>query len=85
MNAYCTGTIEPCAMCAGASVLSRIKTIVYGAPDTRFGACGSLFEIPVDTRLNHRVEIISGIMEKEAVELMQLFFREVRKKKERVN
>ncbi len=78
-------TIEPCAMCAGAAVLSRIKTIVFGAPDPRFGACGSLFNIPVDKRLNHRIEVVSGIMEKEAVELMQLFFREVRKNKERVN
>jgi tRNA(adenine34) deaminase len=78
-------TIEPCAMCAGAAMLSRIKAIVYGAPDSRFGACGSLFNIPVDKRLNHRIEVVSGIMEKEAVELMQLFFREVRKNKERVN
>ena len=78
-------TIEPCAMCAGAAVLSRIRTIVYGAPDPRFGACGSLFNIPIDTRLIHRIEIISGVREKEAAELMQLFFREVRKNKERVN
>lgn len=78
-------TVEPCAMCAGAAVLSRIKTIVYGAPDPRFGACRSLFEIPTDTRLNHRIEIISGVMEKEAVELMQLFFQQVRQNKERVN
>jgi hypothetical protein len=62
-----------------------VKTLGYGAPDPRFGACGSLFNIPIDTRLNHRIEIISGVMEKEAVELMQLFFREVRKNKERVN
>ncbi len=78
-------TIEPCAMCAGAAVLSRVKTIVYGAPDPRFGACDSLFSIPTDTRLNHRLEIISGVMAKESVELMQLFFRQVRKNKERIN
>jgi len=80
---YCT--IEPCAMCAGAAVLSRIKTIVYGARDARFGACGSIFEVPTEKRLNHRIEIISGIMEKESLELMQLFFQEVRKKKEKIN
>ncbi len=78
-------TIEPCAMCAGAAVLSRVKTIVYGAPDSRFGACNSLFNIPTDTRLNHRIEIISGVMEKESVELMQLFFKQVRKNKEKIN
>ena len=77
-------TVEPCAMCAGAAVLSRIKTIVYGAPDPRFGACGTLFEVPTDTRLIHRIEIVSGIMEKEAAELMQLFFRQVRKNKEKI-
>ncbi len=78
-------TIEPCAMCAGAAVLSRVKTIVYGARDNRFGACDSLFKIPSDTRLNHRIEVISGIMENEAIELMQLFFQQVRKCKEKEN
>jgi tRNA(adenine34) deaminase len=80
---YCT--IEPCAMCAGAAVLSRIKMIVYGARDPKFGACGSIFDIPVDRRLNHRIEVIGGIMETEAVELMQLFFRQVRDRKEKIN
>ncbi len=80
---YCT--IEPCAMCAGAAVLSRIKTIVYGAKDPRFGACGSLFDIPTDIRLNHRIEIIPGVMEQEAIDLMQLFFRQVRANKEKIN
>ena len=78
-------TVEPCAMCAGAAVLSRIKMIVFGAHDERFGACGSIFEIPANPRLNHRIEIVSGIMEKEAIDLMQLFFRELRKGKEKVN
>ncbi len=72
-------------MCAGAAVLSRIKTIVYGAKDIRFGACGTIFEVPTDKRLNHRVEIISGVMEKEATELMQIFFKEVRRRKEKIN
>lgn len=78
-------TIEPCAMCAGAAVLSRVKTIVYGAPDPRFGACDSLFNIPTDARLNHRIEIISGVMVKESADLMQLFFKQVRKNKEKIN
>lgn len=84
-DAILYSTIEPCAMCAGAAVLSRVKTIVYGAPDPRFGACDSLFEIPTDSRLNHRIEVISGVMAKESVELMQLFFRQVRKNKEKIN
>jgi len=74
-------TVEPCAMCAGAAVLSRIKTIVYGASDIRFGACGTIFDIPTEKRLIHRVEIVAGVMEEEAAELMQLFFRRVRDKK----
>lgn len=78
-------TIEPCAMCAGAAVLSRVKTVVYGAPDPRFGACDSLFNIPTDARLNHRIEIISGVMVKESADLMQLFFKQVRKNKEKIN
>lgn len=84
-NSILYSTIEPCAMCAGAAVLSRVKTIVYGARDTRFGACESLFEIPTDQRLNHRIEIISGVMEQDAIDLMQLFFKEVRNSKEKGN
>jgi len=78
-------TIEPCAMCSGAAVLSRIGKIVYGARDDKFGACGSIFEIPTEKRLNHRIEIVRGVLENEAAGLMQLFFREIRKKKERIN
>ncbi len=78
-------TIEPCAMCAGAAVLSRIKTIIYGARDSKFGACGSIFEIPTEPRLNHRVEIISGVLEEESVTLMQSFFQKLRKRKETID
>ncbi len=78
-------TIEPCAMCAGAAVLSRIKTIVYGAKDNKFGACGSIFEIPTEAKLNHRVEIISGVLEEESVALMQSFFQKIRKRKETID
>lgn len=73
-------TIEPCLMCAGAIYQSRIDTIVYGAKDKKAGACDSLFEIPRDLRLNHRSEVISGILEEECAELMRSFFKELRNK-----
>jgi len=69
---YCT--LEPCPMCAAAAMLCRIKTIVYGAPDLRWGACGTLYNLPQDNRFNHRMEIIGGIMEAECGELMKEFF-----------
>jgi tRNA(adenine34) deaminase len=75
-------TIEPCVMCAGAAVLSRIRTIVFGAHDPKFGGCGSIFEIPTEKRLNHRIEIIAGVLEAETIALMQSFFKKLRKGKE---
>jgi len=70
---YCT--LEPCPMCASAAVHARIERIVYGAPDLRWGACGTLFNIPEDERLNHRIEVIGGVMEEECSELMREFFK----------
>lgn len=78
-------TLEPCAMCAGAAVLSRIERVVYGARDPKFGACGSIFTIPTEPRLNHRIELVGGVMADEVAALMQEFFRLVRSKKEGVN
>jgi tRNA(adenine34) deaminase len=73
---YCT--LEPCSMCAGAAVLARIKKIVFGASDPKFGACGSIFNIPVDSRLNHRIELEGGVLENKIAEMMRTFFREIR-------
>jgi len=84
-NCVLVSTLEPCAMCAGAAVLSRIKTIVYGAKDPKFGGCGSIFEIPTEKKLNHRIELVGGVMEDEVAALMQRFFREVRAGKEKIN
>jgi len=84
-NCYLFSTLEPCAMCAGAAVLSRIKTIVFGARDPKFGACGSIFQIPTDTRLNHRIEIVEGVLADEVAEMMRSFFRRVRNNKEQIN
>ena len=73
-------TLEPCAMCAGAIVLARIKKLVFGAIDPKTGACGSLRNIVQDYRLNHQVEVISGILAEESSELLKLFFQSLRKK-----
>ena len=80
---YCT--LEPCTMCAGAAVLSRINKIIYGAKDPKFGACGSIFDVPSEKKLNHRIEVISGIMKDEISALMKQFFAEIRNKKEQIN
>jgi len=67
-------TIEPCIMCAGAIVLARIRRLVYGAPDPKSGACGSLYDIVRDARLNHRVELTCGVLEEECREMIRSFF-----------
>lgn len=72
-------TLEPCTMCIGAIILSRIARVVYGARDPKAGACGSVFDIPPDPRLNHQVEIQGGIGEQESQLLLQEFFRRLRK------
>ena len=73
-------TLEPCAMCAGAIVLSRLSKLVFGAFDPKSGACGSLMNIVRDARLNHQVELIGGILETECGALLKAFFRERRRK-----
>ena len=71
-------TLEPCAMCSGACVLARIAGLVYGAEDPKAGMSGSLATIPQDRRLNHRVEIVRGVLAAECGELLRAFFRERR-------
>jgi tRNA(adenine34) deaminase len=68
-------TLEPCAMCSGATVLARIDRLVYGAADPKAGMSGSLASIPSDPRLNHRVEILGGVLEDESGALLRDFFR----------
>jgi len=70
--------VEPCIMCAGAIVHARIKRVVYGCADVKFGACESLYSINDDTRLNHNFTVTSGVLEEESVELMQSFFKKLR-------
>ena len=71
-------TLEPCAMCAGAMVNARVDRLVYGASDPKAGAVRSLYEICTDTRLNHRIEVVSGIRGEEAGALLTDFFRSKR-------
>lgn len=68
-------TLEPCAMCAGASVLARLGRMVFGAYDDKAGASGSLWDIPRDPRLNHRIEVVSGLMAAESQSMLTEFFR----------
>lgn len=74
-------TVEPCPMCAGALVLSRLKRLVYGAVDSKFGACESLFNVTNNSALNHQLQITAGVLEKDCRELMQNFFAEQRRLK----
>jgi len=73
-------TTEPCSMCAGAIVLSRIPTLYIGTMDPKAGACGSLTNIPQDTRLNHFVEIHTGILQEDCAGILKEFFRALRKR-----
>jgi tRNA(adenine34) deaminase len=67
-------TLEPCAMCAGAIVLGRLPRLVYGAPDPKAGACGSVLDVPGEPRLNHRPEVAGGLLAQECSMLLSEFF-----------
>lgn len=71
-------TMEPCPMCAGAIVLSRIERLVFAADDPKAGACGTLYDIVRDNRLNHTVEVTGGVCEEESRQLIQQFFKTLR-------
>ncbi|MEM1054477.1 MAG: tRNA adenosine(34) deaminase TadA [Bacteroidota bacterium] len=68
-------TLEPCPMCAGALVWAKLSRLVYGAFDEKAGAASTLYDIPQDHRLNHRVETVSGVMAEECADLLRQFFR----------
>jgi tRNA(adenine34) deaminase len=67
-------TLEPCTMCAGATVLSRLARLVYGAADPKAGAVGSLWDVVRDRRLNHRPEVVAGVLAEECGDLLREFF-----------
>lgn len=71
-------TVEPCTMCAGALVLARVARVVFGAWEPRTGAAGSLWDVVRDRRLNHRPEVVGGVLENECVELLEAFFADHR-------
>jgi tRNA(adenine34) deaminase len=71
-------TIEPCPMCAGAIVLARIPTVVFGAYDLKAGACGTLYTITEDSRLNHQVHTIGGVLDEQCASLISGYFRNKR-------
>jgi len=68
-------TLEPCPMCAGALVNSRIKRVVFGCRDPKAGSCGTLMDITSDSRLNHRVEAVSGVLEEKCSKILKDFFK----------
>ncbi len=67
-------TIEPCLMCAGAVIQARLEQVIFGTADPKAGALGSLYDLSRDQRLNHRFEVVSGVMERECRDLIQRFF-----------
>jgi tRNA(adenine34) deaminase len=71
-------TLEPCTMCAGAAVLGRVERVVFGAWDPKAGAVGSLWDVVRDRRLNHRPEVVAGVLAMESTALLDKFFREQR-------
>ena len=74
---YCT--LEPCAMCAGAMVLARIRRLVFGAYDSKAGAAGSVLNVVREKRLNHRPEVLGGVLEADCAGLLKIFFAGKRK------
>ncbi len=77
-------TLEPCVMCTGALLASRIKQLYYGASDIKFGACGSIHNLAENSKTNHTIEVFSGILAKESEQLLKSFFDKQRKSSKKI-
>ena len=77
-------TLEPCTMCIGAAILARVDRLVFGAFDPKSGAVGSLFNIASDERLNHRIDVLSGVRGVECSKLLKRFFKDLRERRKGV-
>ena len=77
-------TLEPCSMCTGALILSRIDKVVIGTMDEKTGACGSVLNLSKDYKFNHVLDIETGILENECKTMIQQFFKELRNKKRKI-
>ncbi|MDE3840503.1 tRNA adenosine(34) deaminase TadA [Bacillus methanolicus] len=80
-NAVLYVTLEPCAMCSGAIIQSRISKVVYGASDPKGGCAGTFMNLLQDTRFNHQSEVVAGVLEQECGQLLSAFFRKIRERK----
>jgi tRNA(adenine34) deaminase len=76
-------TLEPCPMCAGAIVQARLPLVVYGCADPKAGACDTLYQIPTDARLNHRANVVAGVLEDRCADILSRFFAEKRRQGKR--
>ena len=76
-------TLEPCPMCAGAIINSRLANVYFGAYDQKAGCAGTLYNLPVDERFNHRAKVVGGVMENECANLLSDFFKQKREKQKR--
>jgi tRNA(adenine34) deaminase len=74
-------TLEPCPMCAGAIIQSRVKTVIYGTADPKAGCAGTLMNLLDEKRFNHQTEVITGVMQQECSQILTQFFRDIREKK----
>ena len=74
-------TLEPCPMCSGAILLSRVKRVVYGAPDPKAGCAGTLMNLLADSRFNHQSEVVSGVLQQECGGMLSDFFKDLRQRK----
>lgn len=80
-NSYLYTTVEPCVMCSGAIIQSRIENVIFGAYDKKYGCCGSKINIVDNIIFNHKAKVLGGVLEKECSDIMTRFFKEIRNKK----